>query len=147
MPCKCCITIDKYSSSRFGFSLSHFPVAGQTWASEPTTSLLQKIPGDPYGSQSGQVLSFISSHSQLHWQEKCCLQYCTVLPPGCSTDCKPVETWLHIVPWQGLFLPGFFAELSRVKLWALEKFLDGRHQQNCVWCWETSCSKLDLMSQ
>lgn len=142
MPCKCCINIDECSSSTFGFSLSHFSVAGQTRASEPTASLLQKVPGDPYCSQSAQVLSFISSHRQLHWQEKCCLQYCTVLPPGCNTVSTPgrtQETGLHTVPWQALFLPGLFAELSRVKLSALEKILDIRHQQNC---WENSCSKL-----
>lgn len=149
MPYKCCISVDECSSSRFGFSLSHFPVAGQTRASEPTTSLLPKSPGVsiPLTKWSGPRFYLItSSHRRLPWQEKRCLQYCTVLPPGCHADSKPVETretGRHIVPWQALFLPGLFAELSRVKLWPLGKFLGGRHGQNCACCWETSCLKLD----
>lgn len=69
------------------------------------------------------------------------LQYCTVLPPGCSTDSKPTETLkkaLHIAPLQALLLPGHFAHLSWVKLCALQKGLGGRQWQNCV-----CCSKLD----
>lgn len=113
-PYKCCISIDERSSCRFGFPLSHFPVAGQTQASEPTTSILQKVPEDPFCSQNGQVLGFISSSRQLHWQAEHCLQYCTALPPGCNADCKPLETQkngLTLFPFKCSFFQGF-AELS-----------------------------------